>query len=96
MCSPHKGAHLECPAWVTREVVPLDPTEYLLHKATLPSLQNTAALLNRSKHKEAAKIRRQRNMCQIKDQNSRKRTKQNGDKQSTRYRVQNPGYKDAQ
>ena len=30
------------------------------------------------------------------DQNSRKRTKQNGDKQSIRCRVQNTGYKDAQ
>ena len=30
------------------------------------------------------------------EQNSRKRLKQNGDKQSIRYRVQNTGYKDAQ
>ena len=30
------------------------------------------------------------------DQNSRKRTKRNGDKQSIRCRVQNSGYKDAQ
>ena len=30
------------------------------------------------------------------DQNSRKRTKQNGDKQSIRCRVQNTGYKNAQ
>ena len=30
------------------------------------------------------------------DQNSRKRTKQNGNKQSIRCRVQNIGYKDAQ
>ena len=30
------------------------------------------------------------------DQNSRKRTKQKGDKQSLRCRVQNTGYKDAQ
>ena len=31
----------------------------------------------------------------MKEQNSRKRTKQNGNKQSIRYRVQNTGYKDA-
>ena len=30
------------------------------------------------------------------DQNSRKKAKQNGDKQSIRCRVQNTGYKDAQ
>ena len=30
------------------------------------------------------------------DQNSRKKTKQNGDKPSIRCRVQNTGYKDAQ
>ena len=38
-------------------------------------------------------------MSQIKEQekkNSRERTKQNGNKQSTRCRVQNTGYEDAQ
>ena len=37
-------------------------------------------------------------MAQMKEQNKtpKIRTKQNGDKQSTRYRVQNTGYKDAQ
>lgn len=36
-------------------------------------------------------------MSQIKEQdkNSRKRSNQNGDKESTTCRVQNPGYKDA-
>ena len=53
-------------------------------------------LIHRNKHREAAKMRRQRNTAQMKDQNSRKRTKQNGDKQSIRYRVQNTGYGDAQ
>ena len=41
-------------------------------------------------------MRRQRNMAQMKEQNSQKRTKQNGDKQSTRCRVQNTSGKDAQ
>ena len=41
-------------------------------------------------------MRRQRNMAQMKDQNSRKTTKWNRDKQYIRYRVQNTGYKDAQ
>ena len=36
------------------------------------------------------------NMSQMKEKNSIKRTKQNGDKQSTRYRVQSTGYKDMQ
>ena len=42
-------------------------------------------------------MRRQRNMAQMEErkQNSNKRTKQNGDKQSTRCRVQNTGYKEA-
>ena len=42
-------------------------------------------------------MRRQRNMTQMKGQikTPKKRAKQNGDKQSTRCRVQNTGYKDA-
>ena len=42
-------------------------------------------------------MRRQRNIPNKRtEQNSRKKkSKQNGDKQSTRYRVQNTGYKDA-
>ena len=53
--SSHTGAgvHWECLAWVIREAVPLDPTEHLLHKATLPSQEDTAALYNiwEKKHK---------------------------------------------
>ena len=43
-------------------------------------------------------MKRQRNMDQMKEQikTPEKRTKQNGDKQSIRCRVQNTGYKDAQ
>ena len=52
----------------------------------------------RNKHREAAKMKGQRNMAQIKEQikTPEKRTKQNGDKQSIRCKVQNTGYKDAQ
>ena len=41
---------------------------------------------------------RQRNMAQMKEQinSSRKKAKQNGDKQPIRCRVQNTDYKDAQ
>ena len=57
-------------------------------------------LIHRNKHRETAKMRRQRNVAQMKEQNKtqktkKKRTKQNGDKQSIRYRVQNTSYKDA-
>ena len=62
-----QGAHLECAAQMSGEAVPLDTTEHLLHKATLPSLGHMAALLvHRNKHRDAAKMRRQRNMFQIK------------------------------
>ena len=40
----HTGAHLERPAQVTGEAVPLGPTGHLLHKAILPSLGDVAAL----------------------------------------------------
>ena len=42
-------------------------------------------------------MRRQRNMAQMKEQKKtpETRTEQNGDKQATRYRVQNTGYRDA-
>ena len=51
-------------------------------------------LIHRNKYREAAKMRRQTNMEEHErtEQNSRKRTKQNGDKQSISCRVQNTGY----
>ena len=61
--------HLECPAWVIGEAVPLDPTEHLLHWATLSSPGDIEAhLIYSNKHREAAKMRRQRNMAQMKEQ----------------------------
>ena len=54
-------------------------------------------LIHRNKHREAAKMRRQRNMAQMKEQiKTLEKAKQKGDKQSIRCRVQNTGYKDAQ
>ena len=59
---------MELPAQVTGEVELLDTTGYLLHNATLQSPEDIAAL-DRNKHREAAKIRKQRNMSQMKEQN---------------------------
>ena len=55
-------------------------------KAALPNTQN--------KHREAAKMKRQRNMAQMKEQTKtpEKRTEQNRDKQYIRCKVQNIGY----
>ena len=55
--------HLEYPDWVIGETVPLDPTGHLVHLATLPR-----HLINRNKHREAAKMGRQRKMAQLKEQ----------------------------
>ena len=54
--------------------------------------------MHRNKHREAAKMRRQRNMAQRKEQikTPEKRATQNGDKPPIRCRVQNTSYKDAQ
>ena len=67
--SPHGvgGASLECSPRVIREAVPLDPTEYLLHKAALSSSEDTAALPTSQKQTlGSCQVRRQRN---IKEQN---------------------------
>ena len=49
--------------------MPLYPTGHLLHQATLPRQGVLAALLDkRNKHREATKMRRQRNMAQRKEQ----------------------------
>ena len=52
---------------------------------TRPHYQDTESkqlyLIHRNKYREAAKMRRQRNMAQMKEQiKTRKRVKQNGDK----------------
>ena len=75
--------------------MPLDPTEHLLYKATLPSLGDIVALLiHRNKHREAAKMRRQRNTAQMKEQmkTPEKELNEMEIKQSIRDRVQNTGY----
>ena len=57
---------LECMAQVNREAVPQDSTEHLLHKATVLRMADIAVLPNmlihRNRHREASKMRRQRNM----------------------------------
>ena len=53
---------------MTGEAEPLDPTGHLLHEVTLPSHRVKVALPNTYKHREAAKMRRQRNMAQMKEQ----------------------------
>ncbi|KAF6104159.1 hypothetical protein HJG60_011177 [Phyllostomus discolor] len=56
-------------AQVVMDIVPLGPTGHLLNKATLPRLGDiTIYLIHRNKHKEVAKMERQRNMPQIKKQ----------------------------
>ena len=53
--------------------------------------------MHRNKHREAAKQGDKETWPNERtEQNSRKKAKQNGDKQSIRCRVQNTGYKDAQ
>ena len=59
--------HLEYPTWVIGEAVPLDPTGYPLpHYQDMESKQ--LYLIHRNKHKEAAKMRRQRNTAQMREQ----------------------------
>ena len=69
MHTAHTGAQVECPSRVTGEAVPLALQDtYYIHKATLPSTGDVDALIDRNKHREAATIRRQRNMAQMKEQ----------------------------
>ena len=57
------------PSWVIGEAVPLDPTGYYYIR---PHYQDTGSkqlyLIHRNKHREPAKMRRQRNMAQMKEQ----------------------------
>ena len=78
--------------------VPLDPTGHLLHQAHYQEMESKQLyLIHRNKHREAAKMRGQRNMAQMKEHiKTPEKAKQNGDKQSIRCRVQNTGYKNAQ
>ena len=67
---PTQRAHLKDPAWEIGKTVSLDPTGHLLHR---PHYHNTESkqlyLIQRNKHRETAKIRRQINMAQMKEQN---------------------------
>ena len=62
--------YLKSLPWVIREAVPLDTTGHLLttlgHSTKSESKQ--LYLIHRNKHREPAKIRRQRNMAQVKEQ----------------------------
>ena len=53
------------------EDVPLDPTGYLLHIRPLYQAWEMYQLylIHRNKHREATKMRRQRNMAKMKEQN---------------------------
>ena len=90
----------EQPSQVNRETVPLDPTGQLLlakGQSTGPGyiavLPNTQKQTQGGCQNEGAKkhVPDERT-----EQNSRKRNRQNGDKQSGKCRVQNTSYKDAQ
>ena len=93
--------HLECPAWVNKEVEPLDPSVHLYIRPFYEA-QKTQQLyiICKNKYRKAAKMRRQRTMDRMKTEwNSpptHTKTKLNGPKKSTRCRVQNTDYKDAQ
>ena len=61
--------HLEYPAWVIGEAVPLDPTGHLYIRTYYQDTKSKQLyLIHINKHKEAAKTRRQRNMAQMKEQ----------------------------
>ena len=67
--------------------------------ATLPSPRDAAALPNTQKQTQGGYQNEETKKHvpnERTEQNLRKRTKQNGGKQSTRCRVQNTGYKNAQ
>ena len=68
---PTQWAHLKYPAWVIGEAVPLDRIGHLLYQVTVPCLGDITALPNtyRNKHREAAKMKSQRNMAQMTEQN---------------------------
>ena len=63
------GEHLVYTPWEIEEAVPLNPTGLLLRYAILPSTKSVQLyLIHRNNHREAAKVRRQRNMVQMKEQ----------------------------
>ena len=63
-------AHIEYPAWVIREAVPLNPIgPYYIRPHYQDAESNKLYLIHRNKHREAVKMRRQRNMAQMTEQN---------------------------
>ena len=67
----HTGDVPEASSSSDEEVMPLDPIGHLLRKAILPRPRDIAALPNtRNKYRGAAKVRRQRNMSQLKEQDT--------------------------
>ena len=86
-------------AQVTRKTAPLGPTGQLLQKVTVSRAGDVADRPNIQKHTQGvSKNKEIRNTAQMEEQNKTPeiRTKQIGDKHSTRQRVHNTGYKDAQ
>ena len=82
--------YLEYPAWVKREVVLPDPTEYLLHKTTLQSPKCVADLPNTKKQTQGG-YQNEETKKHVPNERTKQKTrkimKQNADKQSTRYTV---------
>ena len=71
---PHgvRRRHLECLVWVIREAGPLDPTGDLLYiRPTIYQGQEMEQLylIHRNKYREVAKMRKQRNMSPMTEQN---------------------------
>ena len=57
--------HLEYPAWVIGEAV---PDTYCIKAHYQDTESKQLALIHRNKHREAAKMRRQRSMAQMKEE----------------------------
>ena len=79
---PTWWAHLEYSAWGIGEAVSLDPTGHLLHQVTLPRYGIKGALPNKQKQTQGGcqnEETKKYGPNERTDQNSRKRTQQNGE-----------------
>ena len=98
--SPRRwGTNLECSAQVIRKTVSLHPIEHLLHKATLSSPGDIEVLSNTNKPTQGDCQEEETKKHTTNERTTKfqeKKTKQNEDNQSTRYRIEKTGYKDAQ
>ena len=88
--------HLKYPAWVIGEAVPLDPTGHLLYIRPSYQHRESKKLYLIHRHREAAKMRRKRNMAQMKEQIKTPEKELNEMEISNLSDAEFTGYKDAQ